>query len=297
MAHTLAAPELLRWRRQQLQAGGEASQLDWLLDLEGGVSWQTLQQLRLSPDREVSLAQPLERLAELWHQHLCSDEPLQYLVGRCPWRDLELEVGPGVLIPRQETEWMPDLALGLLGPSADQRPIAWADLGTGSGCLALALARAWPQSRGWAVDHSPEALAIARRNLSRYGQEDHVALLQGSWWEPLRPWFGSLNLVVSNPPYIPTAVWRSLEPQVRDFEPSLALDGGGDGLEAIRTIAAGASTGLAPGGWLLLEHHHDQSTAVLQVLEAAGLEELQAHPDLEGVQRFASGRRAEKPWA
>jgi release factor glutamine methyltransferase len=141
------------------------------------------------------------------------------------------------------------------------------------------------------VDASNEALAIATNNLNRYQLTKQVALLQGSWWDPLQPWFGSLELVVSNPPYIPTAVWRQLEPQVRDFEPALALDGGDDGLNAVRAIAAGACEGLAPGGVLLLEHHHDQSAAVLEVLDSAGLDQLQAHPDLEGVQRFASGRR------
>jgi release factor glutamine methyltransferase len=88
-----------------------------------------------------------------------------------------------------------------------------------------------------------------------------VELRQGSWWEPLIDSAGTLNLVVSNPPYIPTAVWAELEAGVRDHEPSLALDGGGDGLDAIRSIAAGAKSHLAPGGWLLLEHHHDQSPA------------------------------------
>jgi release factor glutamine methyltransferase len=97
--------------------------------------------------------------------------------------------------------------------------------------------------------------------------------------------------VVSNPPYIPTAVWAQLDACVRDHEPSLALDGGADGLDAIRAIAAGAIHHLAPGGWLLLEHHHDQSSAVLDLLVAAGLERAQAHRDLEGIWRFASGRR------
>jgi release factor glutamine methyltransferase len=118
-----------------------------------------------------------------------------------------------------------------------------------------------------------------------------VELRQGSWWEPLIDSAGTLNLVVSNPPYIPTAVWAELEAGVRDHEPSLALDGGGDGLDAIRSIAAGAKSHLAPGGWLLLEHHHDQSSAVVALLIAAGLEQVQAHRDLEGVLRFASGRR------
>ena len=114
---------------------------------------------------------------------------------------------------------------------------------------------------------------------------------QGSWWQAIEPWWGRLDLVVSNPPYIPTAVLAGLEPVVRDHEPALALDGGADGLDAIRRIAAGAEAGLAAGGVLLLEHHHDQSEAVLALLAAAGLEDCRAHRDLEGVLRFASGRR------
>ena len=95
MANTVAAADLLHWRRTQLQAGGQASQLDWLLDLQGGIRWQTLQQLRLYPDRAVNLEAPLPELESLWQEHLSSGTPLQYLVGRCPWRDLELEVQPG----------------------------------------------------------------------------------------------------------------------------------------------------------------------------------------------------------
>lgn len=280
---------LLAWRRDQLQAGGRAAELDWLLDLAGGVSWQQLQALRLHPDRRLTLAQPLERLEALWRRHLASDEPLQYLVGRCPWRDLELRVAPGVLIPRQETETLTDLALHQPPPPGDQR---WADLGTGSGCIACALAKAWPGSAGFAVDLSAEALAQAAANLQATGCADRVQLLQGSWWEPLRPWWGRLALVVANPPYIPTAVWAELEPVVRCHEPALALDGGDDGLVALRRIAAGASQALAPGGLLLLEHHHDQSATVLGLLAESGLQQPTAHPDLEGRWRFASARRA-----
>jgi release factor glutamine methyltransferase len=265
------------------------------LDLEGGVRWQTLQQLLLYPDRPVSLAAPLTRLAELWQEHLQQGTPLQYLVGRCPWRDLELEVAPGALIPRQETELLIDLAAELIPamhPARDgSNPGLWADLGTGSGCLALALARAWPGSKGIAVDQSPQAIALAARNLKAHQLEGTVELRQGSWWEPLADCAGALALVVSNPPYIPTAVWAELEAGVRDHEPSLALDGGADGLDAIRAIAAGAIHHLAPEGWLLLEHHHDQSSAVHALLRAAGLEQVQAHRDLEGIWRFASGQR------
>ena len=233
------------------------------------------------------LACELPGLETLWHRHLQTHEPLQYLVGRCPWRDLELAVAPGVLIPRQETEILVEWALELASP----RPALWADLGTGSGCVALALARAWPGSRGWAVDRSSEALRQAAFNLEQAGAGGQVQLLEGSWWEPLRAWWGQLALVVSNPPYIPTAVWAQLDPLVREHDPALALDGGRDGLDALRLLAEGAPSALAPGGLLVLEHHHDQSDAVLDLLAMAGLEQVQRHADLEGKWRFASARR------
>lgn len=281
--------ELLAWRRAQLQIGGRAADLDWLLDLAGGVAWQQLQALRLRPQQPVPLAQSLEQLAALWCRHLTSQEPLQYLVGCTPWRDLEIQVAPGVLIPRQETECLIELALDQPPPPPD---LLWADLGTGSGCMACALARAWPAGVGLAVDLSTEALAVAAVNLQAAGCADRVQLRQGSWWEPLRPWWGRLALVVANPPYIPTAVWAELEPVVRRHEPVLALDGGADGLVALRQIVAGAARALAPGGLLLLEHHHDQSPQVLALLRAAGLQQPTAHQDLEGQWRFASARRS-----
>lgn len=295
MAWLINATELLHWRRGQLRAGGNAADLDWLLDLAGGVSWSRQQRLRLEPQGTVELACSLHGLEQLWRRHRLEHQPLQYLVGRCPWRDLELHVRPGALIPRQETELLIELALDRpLPPPAQVQPLAWADLGTGSGCLALALARAFPGSRGFAVDASAQALAVAAQNLAPAGlpSNSRVDLLQGSWWEPLQAQWGQLQLVVANPPYIPTAVWSRLDPVVRDHEPAMALDGGSDGLDAIRTIAAGAPEALAPGGWLLLEHHHDQAPAAISLLEQAGLVDLSSHRDLEGQQRFVSGRRS-----
>lgn len=280
----LDGEQWLAWRRRQLGLGGSPAAFDWLADLAGGLSWQRQQQLRLDPQQPVQLTCALPQLEAVWRRHLETAEPLQYLVGRCPWRDLELAVGPGVLIPRQETELLVELALKL-APAGSGR---WADLGTGSGCLALALALAWPTSRGMAVDCSPIALQQAAHNLQRGGVDGRVQVRQGSWWEPLRPWWGEWDLVVSNPPYIPTAVWAGLDPVVRDHEPALALDGGADGLDALRAIAKGAAVALAPGGLLVLEHHHDQSEAVMELLAAAGLEQVQAHVDLEGQRRFAS---------
>jgi len=282
----ISGEALLHWRREQLAAGGDPNALDWLLELQAGVSWQSLQQLRLHPERPLELTCSRTNLAALWQRHLKEGQPLQYLVGRCPWRDLELAVASGVLIPRQETELLVELALEQAA-GAPAAPQLWADLGTGSGCLAIALARAWPASRGLAVDDSRAALQQAQTNRDRYGLQQRIQLLAGSWWQPLQPWWGQLELVVTNPPYIPEQVWAELEPVVRDHEPALALSSGMDGLQAIRAIAAGARTALAPGGWLLLEHHYDQSSAVLELLTAGGLEAAQARPDLEGRQRFA----------
>lgn len=331
---SLSGADLLAWRRSMLSLGdsgtGTPAGLDWLLDLAGGVRWTQLQSLWLHPQQRVQLRRPLEELEQLWRRHRVAAEPLQYLVGLCPWRDLELSVAPGVLIPRQETERLLDLALSLAPLPPSGRPLCWADLGTGSGCLSVALARALPGSIGLAVEASAEALRQAHANLlmllepgslrdsplsappARQSAGEDLAevvpavpahaeaaapllpgvwLRQGSWWQPIQPWWGQLQLVVSNPPYIPSALLAGLDPVVRDHEPALALDGGPDGLDAIRQIVAGAEVALAPGGVLLLEHHHDQSEAVLALLAAAGLEDCLAHQDLEGVLRFASGRR------
>ena len=289
----LSGSELQLWRREQLAGQrDQAAALDWLLELEGGLLWTELQASYLHPAAPVQLRCSLQRLEQIWQQHCQRQVPLQHLVGRCPWRDLELEVGPAVLIPRQETELLVDVAIACFEAAAP--PERWADLGTGSGCLALALAQHWPRSFGWAVDCSPEALAVAERNAVALGLDQSIALqwCEGVWWQPLLPMSGQLDLVVSNPPYIPTAVVDELEPVVRDHEPRLALDGGSDGLDALRSIIEAAPSMLAPGGWLVLEHHHDQSAAVAELLRAAGLQERRQVRDLEGQLRFAVARRS-----
>lgn len=289
----LSGSELQLWRREQLLGQqDQAAALDWLLELEAGLRWRELQASYLHPEAPVQLDCSLQRLEQIWQQHCQQQVPLQHLVGRCPWRDFELEVSPAVLIPRQETELLVELAMGCF--EASDAPQRWADLGTGSGCLAVALARHWPSSCGWAVDCSREALAVARRNAAALGllQSASVQWCEGLWWQPLQPLAGQLDLVVSNPPYIPSAVVDGLEPVVRDHEPRLALDGGSDGLDALRLIIEAAPQMLAPGGWLVLEHHHDQAAAVAELLGAAGLQERRQERDLEGQMRFAVARRS-----
>lgn len=157
--------------------------------------------------------------------------------------------------------------------------------------MAVALARALRGWHGHAVDLSPAALDLARINCQRLAPEGGCQLHLGHWWTPLRPWWGQFNLVVSNPPYIPSKVVDALEPVVRDHEPRQALCGGADGLDACREIVELAPQALAPGGWLLIEHHHDQSEQVLQLMESSGLVAAEARCDLGGVKRFAMACR------
>jgi release factor glutamine methyltransferase len=291
-AESPTAAELLQWRRELMGWGGEPGAFDWLLDAAAGVSPSLLRNLAARPGQTVPLLRARREMADLWRQHLATAAPLQYLVGHCFWRNFTLEVGPSVLIPRPETELMVDLALGFLRENEFEVPTEgfWADLGTGSGCLAMGLARAFPGSPGLAVDVSPAALALARRNLVGAGLHNRVRLIQGDWFDALRPWWGALPLVVANPPYIPSKVVELLDPGVRDHEPRLALDGGADGLACLRKIALHAPRALAEGGCLLVEHHHDQSLVVMDLLAQNGLVEIRSHADLEGHRRFVSGR-------
>ena len=285
----LAGNDLLAWRRRQLCRGGRSVDLDWLLDLGGGVSWSKLQRLLLDAETVVAIAQPLEALEKLWVLHLEESMPLQHLVGVCPWRDVLLEVSSAALIPRQETELLVELALAF---AEGQSPRCWADLGTGSGAVAVSLCRAWPEAEGHAVDLSVDALALAEKNLKALAPQQSCRLHHGSWWVPLRAFWGQLEIVVSNPPYIPRPLIEMLDPVVRDHEPLSALVGGEDGLEAIRSLLIDAPCALAPGGVLFLEHHHDQSESVQDLMREAGLVNVSAANDLEGVARFAQGQRA-----
>lgn len=208
-------------------------------------------------------------------------EPVAYLVGRRGFWSFDLVVTPDTLIPRPETERLVELALERL--PAD-RPLRLADLGTGSGAIALALAAACPQARIHASDRSLGALAVARENGRRLGLT--VDWREGDWWQPLA---GEVfDLVVSNPPYIAEADPHL--PALR-HEPRRALVAGADGLDDLRRIVAGAPAHLAPGGWLLLEHGHDQGAAVRALLSGHGLQQVVTRADLAGQDRCSGGRR------
>ena len=197
--------------------------------------------------------------------------PLAYLVGEREFHGLVLRVTPDTLIPRPDTETLVDWALELLRPMPSP---SVADLGTGSGAIALAIRHACPQARVWAVERSPAALAVARGNGERLGLD--VQWREGDWWAPLAG--QRFDLVVANPPYIDAD-----DPHLADlaFEPRQALTPGDDGLAALADIVRGAPAHLAPGGWLLVEHGRDQAEGVRRLMAAAGGEQITTRHDLE----------------
>lgn len=225
-------------------------------------------------------------------------EPVQYLVGSVEFRGLELEVDPSTLIPQPCTERIVDFAVEWR--SQADRPgesaIRFADVGTGSGCIAIALLKAWPDASAVATDIIPAALALARRNADRHGVADRIDLLEGDGLAPLQsaapPRF---DLICSNPPYIPDHEWDGgrVEPSVRDHVPESALRGGPDGLNIIRPLIAGAGDLLEPGGLLIVEvadAHADQAADLAR--SSPGLANVRIERDEDDLRRFVIADRA-----
>ncbi len=213
-----------------------------------------------------------------------SGEPVAYITGRRGFWSMDLEVTPATLIPRPETELLVELALERLPPDRSSRAL---DLGTGSGAIALAIARERPLADVSAVDLSADALAVARANAKRLGL-DRVRFLHGTWMTPLSG--ERFDVIVSNPPYIEASDPHLGQGDLR-FEPATALASGADGLDAIREIVADAPRHLNPGGWLLMEHGWNQGPAVRGLLEQAGYAGVFTAPDLEGRDRVSGGHR------
>lgn len=217
-------------------------------------------------------------------------EPLQHILGRQEFHGLTLEIDRRALIPRPETETLVDVCLELELPQAARV----LDLGTGSGCIAVALAVARSGWRLWGIDRSSAALELARANAARHHVEGRIALAQGDFARARdRP--GRVDLVVSNPPYVREADWAGLEPEVRDHDPREALVAGPTGLEAYEVLARRAPELLRPGGWLVLELGAGQSGAVRALLRAAGLDVGEAVSDLRGIARVLPARSPAAP--
>lgn len=216
---------------------------------------------------------------DAWVARRVGGEPLAYLVGEAEFRGRVYQVTPAVLIPRPDTEVLVEQALARL-PNIGQPRVL--DLGTGSGIVAISLALECPVARVVAVDLSAAALLVATDNAARLGAE--VDFRSGDWYAPLGN--DRFALIVANPPYI-AAGDPHLKGDGLPCEPQSALTDGADGLACIRRIVAGAAVHLQPGGWLLLEHGHDQGAACRNLLTAAGLQEPFTHPDLAGSDRVS----------
>lgn len=191
--------------------------------------------------------------------------PPAYLIGWREFYGIRFNVTPAVLIPRPETEHLVEAALAF----AAAEPLArFLDIGTGSGAIAVAIAKNLPEVRGWAVDLSPEALAVARNNAETAGVADRIAFATSDLFANIDP-TATFDLIVSNPPYVTTQEWERLNPGVRDFEPHLALDGGKDGLDVIRRLVEATPRHLRPGGRLYLEIGETQSAAATAILASS----------------------------
>jgi release factor glutamine methyltransferase len=218
----------------------------------------------------------LATLRELVRRRVAG-EPLQYLTGEAEFCGWKLAVDRRVLIPRPETEVLVEVV-------AARRPASLVDVGTGSGCVAIALAKRLPEAEIWATDISAEALEVARGNAARHGLEKNVRFLAGDLLSAL-PSSVCVEAIVSNPPYIASGDWATLPKEVRDFEPALALRAGEDGLEIIRRLAINARRVLAPGGFVALEIGAGQRAAVEQLLGENGLAVVDVMKDLQGHER------------
>jgi release factor glutamine methyltransferase len=224
-------------------------------------------------------------------------EPVAYLLGEKEFWSLTLAVTRDVLIPRPETERVVELALAHLAPDIEGARVL--DLATGSGAIALAIAHERPRAHVVGTDVSPAAIEVARGNATRLrlaqqsGSASGAGFRVGSWYEPVAG--ERYDLIAANPPYVAADDPR-IEPAVRRYEPHGALfAGGADGLDAIRTIVAGAPRHLAPGGWLVVEHGTGQGAAVRALFESAGLERVATHRDLAGHDRVTEGRYTMQP--
>jgi release factor glutamine methyltransferase len=280
----VSAVGLLREGMARLEAAGVGTprrEAEWLL---GGVLGLSRAELFAGPRREPDLA-AAARFREAVERRRAG-EPIQYILGVEEFCGLRLRVMPAVLIPRQETEGLVDWAVDLVR-AAPHALVA--DVGTGSGAIACAMAAAGPGLRLVGLDRSAGALAVAAGNVRSLGLGSRVRLVCGDLLAPLAGG-RDLHAIVSNPPYLPSAVIPRLPREVAAFEPRQALDGGPDGMAAIRGIVAEAPRVLRPGGWLVMEIGEDQAGPVASLMAAAGFRDLEARRDLRGVERYIAGR-------
>ncbi len=288
--------ELWQWRniaqKAAIAAQVSPKEVDWLLQELAGLDKLELRLESFKNSPQIQLQLPLQELNLLWQRRLDDRLPVQYIAAVAPWRQFKVAVSPSVLIPRPETECLIDLAVAAVNSNHNLEQGHWADLGTGSGVIALGLADALPRVMIHAVDYSLEAGAIAQMNAYDLGFADRIKFYQGSWWEPLESLKGQVSGMVANPPYIPSSLVPQLQPEVANHEPHLALDGGVDGLDCIKHLIETSPAYLQPGGIWLIEMMAGQAQVVVELLQNQGTYcNIQIHADLAGIERFALAYR------
>ena len=260
------------------KAGIETPELDARLLLEWATGADRLAVLK-SPERNIEASETAKLLDAITRR--LGGEPVHRIIGRRGFYGLEFELSPETLEPRPDTECLVELVLTHLKGREDEA-LSLLDLGTGTGIIAVCLFANLPNARGVATDISSGALETCERNAKANGVLQRLTCLQSNWFDSVE---GRFDLIVSNPPYIPTKVIGGLSRKVRDFDPRRALDGGADGLDAYRALAQGAAAHLAEKGIVALEIGHDQRRSVSRIFEDAGFEMLEAARDLGGNDR------------
>ncbi len=244
-------------------------------------------------DRTLYASEEICQRTESYVRRHLQGEPIAYILGQWDFYDMTLTVTPDVLIPRDDTMAVTDLAIkrALFLP---QNPRIL-DLCTGSGCIGLAIARRVHDAKLTLGDVSAEALKVAKKNVTDLKLSGRVACVAVDARKPAAPFLGKFDLIVSNPPYVTTEEFECLDPSVRDYEPRLALDGGADGLDFYRAIVKNFTAALRPGGWLALEFGMGQEEAVSRILTAADYEIQEIRPDNSGIPRAVLARHGQPP--
>ena len=296
MSFWVSGQQLAVWRTKARQEAISLKispdEVDWLLQMWTNVDKLSLRLGSFESRSQIAIPKPWSVLNELWQTRLEDKCPIQYVAGFSPWRDFVLKVSPAVLIPRPETELIIDWLYQekTVNPKLIQGN--WVDLGTGSGAIALGLARCFPEARIFAVDTSLDALAIAEENAQSYELSGRIQFFHGSWWTPLVRFQGQIQGMISNPPYIPSAMIAGLQPEVAHHEPHLALDGGEDGLVVVRHLIEIAPDYLVAGGLWLVEIMAGQAPLVAELLENQGqYQNIQILKDLADIERFVVAYR------
>ncbi len=273
-------------RNRLRDAGIEAAALEARLIAATAAGKSTEKLLR---DMRYYATDEVERRAEEMVQRRLAGEPVAYITGVWEFRGLPMEVSRDVLIPRIDTEVLAELAIKYLRGTGrlDARVL---DLCSGTGCIGCAIAAELPRVRVVLSDVSPEAMEISRRNVSRNGLDGRISFLPADVMKLPPLMTGSFDLVVSNPPYIPTMEILTLDPSVRDYEPVWALDGGEDGLDFYRAILKNWALVIRQGGELMFEVGEDQAERVKDLMRMAGLREARSFPDTQNIQRVVAAK-------